>query len=99
MTNVPVPTLGNSGYIVPEDSATLAGVQADLSQAFGGNLNPAVESPQGQLAVIETSVIARFNALLVANDYSTVEGTDKKIIQASIKKYREYVIWYREVRS
>lgn len=49
-TNVPAPTLTPAGFAVPEELAILTGVLADLQAAFGGNLNPALSTPQGQLA-------------------------------------------------
>jgi hypothetical protein len=55
-TNVPVPTLGSTGYVIPSESAILAGVILDLQAAFGGQLNLSISNtaslstPQGQLA-------------------------------------------------
>src|ERR1019366_4879807 len=49
-TSVPLVTFGPQGFIAPAESDILAGVQADMNAAFGGNLNPALETPQGQLA-------------------------------------------------
>lgn len=57
-TNVPPVTFGTSGFIMPTDAAILAGVQADISGAFGGNLNPALNTPQGQLASSEAALIS-----------------------------------------
>lgn len=57
-TNVPAPTFSSSkGFIIPSTAAVQAGVQADYSQAFGGNLNPALDTPQGQLITSETAII------------------------------------------
>jgi hypothetical protein len=50
MTNVPPPTFGPRGFIAPLESQILAGFQADINAAFGGNLNTALNTPQGQLA-------------------------------------------------
>lgn len=61
MTNVPEPVFGATGFIVPAESAILAGVQADQQAAFGGNLNPALSTPQGQLASSETAIIGDKN--------------------------------------
>lgn len=58
MTAVPPVVFGANGFIVPTDSAILAGVQADQNAAFGGDLNPALNTPQGQLATTETAIIA-----------------------------------------
>ena len=60
-TDVPAPTLGSNGYIAPSEAEILAGVQADFQTAFGGNLNPSLTSPQGQLAQSETAIIGDMN--------------------------------------
>lgn len=65
-TNVPSPTFGPNGFIVPSESVILAGVLADQQQAFGGNLNPALETPQGQLATSETAIIGDKNDKFLA---------------------------------
>lgn len=56
-TNVPPPTLGPKGFEAPDEQAILAGVQADINAAFGGDLNPALDTPQGQLAQSQTAII------------------------------------------
>jgi len=56
-TNVPIPTFGDNGFVAPAESAILAGVQQDQQQAFGGDLNPALTTPQGQLATSLTAII------------------------------------------
>lgn len=61
-TNVPAPTFGTTGFIAPAESAVLAGVKADLNAAFGGNINPALNTPQGQLASSEAAIIGDANA-------------------------------------
>lgn len=60
-TNVPAPTFGATGFIAPAESAILAGVQADQNAAFGGNLNPSLTTPQGQLAQSLTAIIGNSN--------------------------------------
>lgn len=65
-TSVPSVTLGANGYTAPDESAILAGVQADLNAAFGGNLGFPVGSPQSQLAATETAVIGASNDLWLA---------------------------------
>lgn len=64
-SSVPVPTFGANGFIAPTEAAILAGVQADMNAAFGGDLNPALETPQGQLATSETAIIGNSYALFV----------------------------------
>lgn len=56
-TNVPGPTFTATGFVPQSDSAILNGVLADLSAAFGSNLNPALNTPQGQLASSEAASI------------------------------------------
>lgn len=67
MTNVPSPTFGPNGFIIPATTAVLDGVCQDIDQAFGGNLNldpsdtATLSTPQGQLATSETAVIDEVN--------------------------------------
>lgn len=61
-TSVPPPKWTEKGFIVPATADILAGVQTDINKAFGGNLNPALDTPQGQLASSETAVIDNANA-------------------------------------
>ena len=49
-TSVPTATFGPQGFVAPAEADILAGVQADFTTAFGGNLNPALNTPQGQIA-------------------------------------------------
>jgi hypothetical protein len=65
-TNVPQPTLGATGFIAPTEAAVLAGVFSDWNAAFGGNLNPALSTPQGQLASSETAIVLDKDAQFVA---------------------------------
>lgn len=66
MSTSSVPTVQFSPtqrLILPDAPTVLAGVQADFNAAFGGNLNPALNTPQGQLASSEAVIIAEHNAL------------------------------------
>lgn len=56
-TNVPPITFTANGFVAPTEAQILAGVQADLNAAFGGNLNPSLSTPQGQLASSMTAII------------------------------------------
>lgn len=63
-TNVPFPTLGPNGFVVPSQQAVLAGVIADMQAAFGGNLNfsttdgaPVNSTPQAQWASSLAAII------------------------------------------
>lgn len=64
-TNVPQVTFGPNGFIAPPETAVLAGVMADNLVIFGGDLNPALNTPQGQLASSETAIIGQTNAVFV----------------------------------
>lgn len=57
-TSVPQPTFGPSGFVAPAEADILAGAQADIDAAFGGGLNPALETPQGQLASSLSAIAA-----------------------------------------
>lgn len=63
MTSSAVPKIKftAAGLIIPTETDVLAGVQADMNAAFGGGLNPALETPQGQLASSQAAVIADKN--------------------------------------
>lgn len=61
-TSVPQLQITPQGVILPSDEDILAGVQIDMNYAFGGNLNPALETPQGQLASSQTAIISDKNA-------------------------------------
>jgi hypothetical protein len=61
-TSVPPIQFTPAGLVLPSDSDILAGVQADQNAAFGGNLNPALSTPQGQLATSEAAIISANNA-------------------------------------
>lgn len=65
ITSVPSPTFGLTGFIVPAESAILAGVQADMNAAFGGNLNQALETPQGQLASSMAALVGETNNIFL----------------------------------
>lgn len=78
MTNVPPLQVTAAGVVVPTEAEILSGVQADQAAAFGGDLNPSLETPQGQLATSETAVIANayaaFAALLSNMDPAYASG-------------------------
>lgn len=61
-SSVPALTFTDAGVILPSESAILTGVLSDIDAAFGGGLNPALETPQGQLATSQAAVIADKNA-------------------------------------
>lgn len=57
-TNIPKITIDDAGIHVPAEEAVLSGVLADFNQAFGGNMNMNLDTPQGQLASSLTAIIA-----------------------------------------
>lgn len=68
-TNVPDLQWTSTGLVLPAESAILSGVQADMNTAFGGGMNLALQTPQGQLAQSFTAIIGDKNAAIayVAN--------------------------------
>lgn len=60
-TNVPAIAWVNGSPVIPSEQAILAGVQADINAAFGGGVNPSLQTPQGQLAQTETAIIGDKN--------------------------------------
>jgi uncharacterized phage protein gp47/JayE len=56
-TNVPPIEFLATGLSVPAAGAVLDGVMADLQDAFGGQLNESLETPQGQLATSLSAII------------------------------------------
>lgn len=62
-TSVPPVEFTPEGLVVPTDAEILAGVYADYNLAFGGNLNPALETPQGQLITSTAAAISDADAI------------------------------------
>ena len=60
-TNVPAITWVNGSPVLPAELDILAGVQADINAAFGGGVNPSLQTPQGQIAQSETAIIGEKN--------------------------------------
>lgn len=60
-TSVPDVSFGPNGFVVPAEADILTGVLADMDAAFGGGMNPALETPQGQLASSQTAIIGDKN--------------------------------------
>jgi hypothetical protein len=65
-SSVPRPVFGPAGFIAPAESDVLAGTFADINAAFGGNLDPGLSTPQGQLASSFTAVIGDKNDQFLA---------------------------------
>lgn len=60
-SSVPKIQFTQAGLVIPAEADILSGVQGDINAAFGGGLNPALETPQGQLASSQTAVIGDKN--------------------------------------
>lgn len=60
-SSVPPIVFTPTGAVFPDESAILAGVQADMNAAFGGNLNPGLSTPQGQLATSLSAITGEKN--------------------------------------
>jgi uncharacterized phage protein gp47/JayE len=56
-THVPPIQFTPTGLVVPQASDVLAGRQQDIDDAFGGGVNPALKTPQGQLATSDSAII------------------------------------------
>jgi len=77
-TSVPPIVFTPTGLSLPSDADILAGVQADMNAAFGGNLNPSLSTPQGQLATSQAACIsdknAKFAQFVAQVDPDTADG-------------------------
>lgn len=71
-TSVPAIQFTPAGLVVPTESEIQAGAYADWNAAFGGNLNPADSTPQGQIITTQTAIIGDKNASIL----SVVNGVD-----------------------
>lgn len=61
-TNVPQIQFTPTGIVMPTDAAILQGRQQDIDAAFGGGTNPALNTPQGQIASSDAAIISDKNA-------------------------------------
>jgi uncharacterized phage protein gp47/JayE len=61
LSSVPKIQFTPAGLVIPAETDVLAGVQDDINAAFGGGLNPALETPQGQLASSQAAIIGDKN--------------------------------------
>ncbi|RYY79922.1 MAG: hypothetical protein EOO69_04450 [Moraxellaceae bacterium] len=62
-SSVPTIQFTPNGVVLPQEAEIYEGVYQDYNAAFGGNLNPAGETPQGQLISSTTAIIGDHNAL------------------------------------
>lgn len=78
-TSVPQVQFTQTGLVLPAESDILTGVLSDMNAAFGGNLNPALSTPQGQLASSLAAIIGAKNDLFAkyvnAIDPATATGS------------------------
>lgn len=65
-TNVPAIQFLPTGLSVPTEAQVLTGIFADLNAAFGGNLNAALNTPQGQWSTAQAAAVAAANAVFAA---------------------------------
>lgn len=63
-THVPPIVFTPTGLQVPQEPELVQGVFEDYDEAFGGGLNPALETPQGQLVSSTAAAIADANAVM-----------------------------------
>ena len=61
-SNIPPLQFTTTGVVLPAESAILAGAQTDIDTAFGGGSNPALNTPQGQIASSESAIVADKNS-------------------------------------
>jgi hypothetical protein len=61
-TNVPSIQWTLEGVVLPTDADILAGRQEDIDNAFGGGVNPALSTPQGQIASSDSAIISDKNS-------------------------------------
>lgn len=61
VSTVPTIQFELTGFKAPEEKDIVKAVYDDYNAAFGGNLNPALETPQGQLIASTSAIIADAN--------------------------------------
>lgn len=78
-SSVPKIQFTPAGLVIPAETDILAGVQADMNAAFGGGLNPGLETPQGQLASSQAAVIGDKNneVALIVNQVDPQYAADR----------------------
>lgn len=66
---VPSVTFSDAGLAVPDEADVLNGRLTDLDTAFGGGMSKSLTTPQGQIAMSDTAIIAdkNDNLLFLAN--------------------------------
>jgi len=64
-TSVPAVTISDTGLAVPDELDILNGRLTDLDTAMGGGMSKSLTTPQGQIAMSETAIIADKNDQLL----------------------------------
>lgn len=64
-TSVPSPVFGPTGFVIPPTSLILTGVLTDTDAAYGGGMNLALNTPQGQRASSLTAIIDNGNSVFL----------------------------------
>jgi len=65
-TSVPAATFSDIGLSVPDEKDILDGRLSDLDDALGGGMSKSLTTPQGQIAMSETAIIADKNDQLLS---------------------------------
>lgn len=65
-TSVPAATFSDIGLSVPDEKDILDGRLSDLDDALGGGMSKSLATPQGQIAMSETAIIADKNDQLLS---------------------------------
>lgn len=65
-SSVPAATFSDIGLSVPDEKDILDGRLSDLDDALGGGMSKSLTSPQGQIAMSETAIIADKNDQLLS---------------------------------
>jgi hypothetical protein len=60
-SSVPKIQFTEAGIVIPAEADVLSGVLADMDAAFGGGMNQALETPQGQLASSQAAIVGDKN--------------------------------------
>lgn len=77
-TSVPSIQFTPAGLVLPSEDDIRAGVFSDWNAAMGGNLNPGLSTPQGQLITAQAAVVSdkndKFAAFVAGVDPATSDG-------------------------
>lgn len=70
-TNVPPLQFTSIGVVAPTETEILTGRQEDIDNAFGGDVNPSLSTPQGQIATSDSALVGTKNdeILFLSNQF------------------------------